>query len=659
MPAQRSADRDRTLCTAILFYAAPSLIFYAADLAARYHAVHVVRAAVRLHGTTGEPSSAPMVTLLLPIPPRIPSDAPSPSPRAASAGGGCPVASMEAGSGGPAGVAVPHGHPPLRLSASAPDESPDGGVVYLAVRWLARWEWHPFSVAGVVAVGGEDHLLVHAVARERWTRRIAALVQEQTLAQAQVLAQRAGDVGGDVVGDDAPRDTCLSVGVIGPSPAPPELVSLASAGARGAPILLVGGGSGLSPAVAVLHRIAAHARLASDARVRLVCVVRELTTLEMLDRRMLPRNAEGQTGYAWLTAEIHLTGPSAAVWPAPATPPCADPEASPCEPADATEPPTSSGSSDTSGGEPPSDSDSDPNSSSRLAEVDPVEPGAVRLSAAVDACGTPHLVATAHAYRAAATLPGLCGAASRRRGGVLGYGGPPRPQRHEIASLVGATLGFYGCCWPLMWAFGAPLSRGAHSTTVEGVGGLAGTFAAAFAGSCLVLGLVDLAFDVRAYLAARKSCRRSLSRWPAELATRATDLADSFIELTPELGPTTPQGNTPAGEALEPLSLPRAAEPRGDEAPSGSPRQHSRDRPPRMSGMRVHLTSRGRPDAEALVSSLVGPSGGERGQPSGQPSAVAPLVAVGGPPALLRSFAIAARRSEALGAPLVRLTHST
>ena len=78
-----------------------------------------------------------------------------------------------------------------------------------------------------------------------------------------------------------------AMSVIGPMPAPPALLECVSEARAGVPLLLVGGGSGIVPLVAILRRLV-HGKheLPQSARVHLVLVVREVSALEqMRDRR--------------------------------------------------------------------------------------------------------------------------------------------------------------------------------------------------------------------------------------------------------------------------------------------------------------------------------------------------------------------------------------
>ena len=61
------------------------------------------------------------------------------------------------------------------------------------------------------------------------------------------------------------------------------------------------------PLVAIIRRLA-RGFMPSNASVHLVVVVRETCALEqLLDGRLLPVDAEGNTAFTWLRTEIHLT----------------------------------------------------------------------------------------------------------------------------------------------------------------------------------------------------------------------------------------------------------------------------------------------------------------------------------------------------------------
>jgi len=76
---------------------------------------------------------------------------------------------------------------------------------------------------------------------------------------------------------------------------------------------------------------------------------------------------------------------------------------------------------------------------------------------------------------------------------------------YEIASLIGALLGFIGCGWPLLWASSTvPLYRRNVSTSASGGGGYLATAAAALLGATVLVRLADGAAWLVGWLQARR-----------------------------------------------------------------------------------------------------------------------------------------------------------
>ena len=249
--------------------------------------------------------------------------------------------------------------------------------------------------------------------------------------------------------------------------------------------------------------------------------------------------------------------------------------------------------------------------------------------------------------------------ATLRRGGVLGSQGSersratahaaaglvPRPQPYEVASLIGAALGFFLSAWHLLWAAGAPLGRQAHSTTIVGGGGLCATVASSLCGSYLALCLADVLLYYRPCGVAGAPCGRR-ARPLTHVWQPSADTSVASIAWLDADAQQPPRHTARAGPAL---------------GPEADAAHATGARPP---ARRVPLASRRRPDAEALVTALL--KGAPTATPDGQhapaaraPHAAplrAPRVACGGPPALLRSVA-AACASAKCREPLVRLTN--
>eukprot|EP00966_Prymnesium_polylepis_P248635 5748696-Prymnesium_polylepis.1 len=236
-----------------------------------------------------------MVTLVLPVPDHA-SDA------TIAATGECPYLQSRNRHGSVA--PLPH------LSASDPIASghnlsariepsfalPDqwaGTTCYLQARNLSPLSqmggWvHPFTVAGSIALNTEKStraLLVHITPERRWTLGLAR------------TASKAGG-GADV--------RMAHISVTSPLPAPPHLEHLARRAMMGTPLLLIGAGSGVTPAVALIRMLAGRT-MAATARVRFVVIVRSMHVAEALDGYMLPWSKDGATGLPWLTTELRLT----------------------------------------------------------------------------------------------------------------------------------------------------------------------------------------------------------------------------------------------------------------------------------------------------------------------------------------------------------------
>ena len=198
-----------------LCYAAPSIVFYAADLALR---AHIARAAVPVVARVRPSASDPCLTTLV----------------VAQAGAAGATQSLAASTA----AACPHNIELVRDGGVCPalkDQSPPagtphanedwtGGCVYLAVPSLGRLpylQWHPFSIGGSVgASAGGSSLIVHVQVtnRKRWTRGLAALVTKSAHCT-RTSSTAVEETGGD---------QRLRMRVIGPVPAPPALLDCVS-----------------------------------------------------------------------------------------------------------------------------------------------------------------------------------------------------------------------------------------------------------------------------------------------------------------------------------------------------------------------------------------------------------------------------------------------
>ena len=335
-----------------------------------------------------------------------------------------------------------------------------GGTVNIALPGLGRWEWHPFSIARVD--GDEDdpeasHVVLHVAAYDRWTRRLAARVR------------------------DAGLEVWEHVQVVGPFPPSHALTRLCEAALQSAPLLLLGAGSGLAPAVAIVRRIAAGLAQAPASHgrtvdVALVCVVRSPAMLEMLHGDMLPVDGSGATRLPWLRTEVHWTGR---------------------DPAHATHGPASG----------------------------PLSTGHTGLSGPIRVHATAGgIVAEPATYPRVRDVAGAPPAASGKAGS---------PAAHELKALLGALLGYLGCAWPLVFAEGALLSG--RTNVFTGGAGLLASGLCAYLGARLSLILVDS----RALRAAAAICRRRSFGRPSD-EVRLTVLKDADERLASPAPPAAP-----------------------------------------------------------------------------------------------------------------------
>lgn len=414
-----------------LFYMVPSAAFYAADIVLRWHGTYACKAATaRVHGREGEPS---MVTLVLPVPA-------SAADATVVAAGGCPFLQNRKGDGS----IVPL--PPLSSPSSLADgDAPiepsfatdpwAGTTCYLQTRHLsplsAMGGWsHPFTVAGsvvldnarsanahiantnsVVENSANRALLVHIAPERNWTLCLAR------------AASKAGS-GADV--------RMADVSVTSPLPAPPHLEHLAYHVMMGEPLLLIGAGSGLTPAVALVRMLASRT-LPATACVRLLVIVRSMHIAEALDGCMLPAGADGATGLPWLTTELHLTRRAVGA----------------------------------------DDVEDQPSTAQTTATVHGFQ-GGFRLEALAG-----QLKATAAPYRLSG-MPSLGGGTSRRV--VI----------NELATLAGAFVGFMAVTWPLVGAAAnVPAPWSYQPTAISGMGALLLGWGCAMAGAWLALLVCD------------------------------------------------------------------------------------------------------------------------------------------------------------------------
>ena len=422
----------------LLAYAAPSIVFYAADAALRRH---VSRGRVEALAR-GRPAKAPSITTLVIA---RTADAAT-APREAA----CPHAQV------PVARGVEARCPAMSLpgqetdrSYTAHGEEWTGGCVYLAVPSLGRFpylQWHPFSIGG--SADGGASLVVHVNKCRRWTNGLARLVAASASAGTRV-AGAADDA-------DAGADQRLRLHMIGPIPAPPSLLDCVSEARRGTPLVLIGGGAGIVPIVAILRRLACGQPPA--ACVRLTLIVREACALEqLLDGRMLPLPATdgaaahdaaigagavndeaggySATGYQWLCCRIFLTSKHL---------------------------PRESSDEDGTWATPPEEC------------TRRVPDGPFRI--AVDSGGLLH--ATAAPFAPLTSHPEPTGVPL---------------QVYEATSLVGAVVGYMSIAWPLVWrGDNAPWARRNASTLTTGGGGFVLATVCSLLAAALLLKLSDL-----------------------------------------------------------------------------------------------------------------------------------------------------------------------
>ena len=268
---EERAGSRRSVPTTGLCYAAPSIVFYAADVALR---AHIARAAVPVVARVRPSASDPCLTTLVVA---TTGGAGATQNRIASIAAACPHSIELVQEGGVC---------PVKDNQAKVDEDWTGGCLYLAVPSLGRLpylQWHPFSIGG--SAGGGSSLIVHVQVtnRKRWTRGLAALV-----AKSATCTRTSSDV------EEASGDQRLQMRVIGPIPAPPALLDCVSEARRGVPLLLIGGGSGVVPLVAIIRRLAC-GLMPSNANVLLVLVVRE----PACDTITTKASLEGSPGIGW------------------------------------------------------------------------------------------------------------------------------------------------------------------------------------------------------------------------------------------------------------------------------------------------------------------------------------------------------------------------
>ena len=237
-----------------LCYAAPSIVFYTADVAVR---AHISRAVVPVVARVRPSASNPCLTTLV----VAQKSGPVSAARTASIAAACPH-SIELVQKG--GVCPVKDNQPTCTSKAARDWV--GGCIYLAVPSLGRLpylQWHPFSIGG--SAGGSS-LVVHVqiTNRKRWTHGLAALLTKSTTCTTRTSSAE----------EEGRSDQRLNMRVMGPIPAPPALLDCVSEARRGVPLLLVGGGSGIVPLVAIIRRLMC-GLMPSNASVHLVLVVRK------------------------------------------------------------------------------------------------------------------------------------------------------------------------------------------------------------------------------------------------------------------------------------------------------------------------------------------------------------------------------------------------
>lgn len=455
-----------------LFYMAPSATFYAADIVLRWHGTYNCAAATaRVHGQN-QGKEPTMTTLVLPV-----SNAAS---TVATAAGSCPYLRSRREHGSvtplppvPAPAPSAGNHISINSAPIEPSFATDpwaGTTCYLQIRSLSPlsqmggWS-HPFTVAGSIRLNTNDSthaLLVHIAPERRWTLS---------------LTRSAWNLG---FGADA---RMAHVSVTSPLPAPPNLENLAHSVMAGMPLLLIGAGSGVTPAVALIRMLAGRT-LPATARVRLVVIVRSMHVAEALDGYMLPASADGTTGLPWLTSELHLTRRVAAE--------------------SAEGPSTQSGAT--------------PHCFQGGFRLRPAGDGTLRAASA------PYCLVDA---------PDLVGGIARFTGlRVL------RVSRHmavdEILSILGAFVGFISVTWTLVGAAAdAPAPWSYKPTAVSGMGALLLGWVCALAGAWLALLICDaFMYCYSATMARRGATSASGTAQPPDLSAEAAPANSLIVPLT-------------------------------------------------------------------------------------------------------------------------------
>ena len=416
-----------------LFYMLPSATFYAADIVLRWHGTYACKyATARVHGQD-EGKEPTMVTLLLPVP--------ASAADATVVASACPFLQSNKDADG---SIMPL---PTTLAETDSDNSSEHAAEnttniqpsFATDPWAGTTCYlQARGLSPLSHIGGWSHpfTVAGSVAFSDITQgaKRALLVhiapeRNWTLR----LARAASKAGG---GEDVRMS---DVSVVSPLPAPPHLEHLAHSVMMGKPLLLIGAGSGVTPGVALIRMLASRT-LPATARVRLVVIIRSMHVGEALDGYMLPTGPDGATGLPWLTTEIHMTR---AVTGAE----------------DAEDPPPSTQSATGQHG----------------------FQGGFRLSAAGDG----KLKAIAAPYRLAKNMPNL-----------IGDGGAHLSRRvvtDELATLLGAFVGFMSVTWPLIGdAADHPAPWSYKPTAVSGMGALLLGWICAMGGAWLALLLCDL-----------------------------------------------------------------------------------------------------------------------------------------------------------------------
>ena len=365
------------------------------------------------------------------------------------------------------------------------------------------------------------------------------------------------------------------------------------------------------PLVAIIRRLA-RGFMPSNASVHLVVVVRETCTLEqLLDGRLLPVDAEGNTAFTWLRTEIHLTAKR------PVDPGAIIDGGDDGGCGVSVEEAGSEESAETTNGErrvlasclhPSSPERAQTSGKSAVRDSAQHGPSEENSEAHVSGPFRAGLLLDGTLHVSAAPLPPLLPSPPAN---------VPLPV-YEALSLLGSTAGLLLIAWPLSWSDSeAPWARQMASTSVTG----GGMFVVATGSSCFLAAVLLWMTDFAATLLVIVQGRRSIATEVYKALNFLTRARTSVMKVEDSSGPV----------ALD-------QEPATSVASTDAAQISIKEE--RSLGAFVPVAGRTRPDMQALLHRT--PEGAR--------------IAVGGPPSMLS--ALGKELSKAGRPPFTRLTHA-